>query len=77
MYAKKLTQEEKVLMAIYRTPGDADIDPIGKQLGLSDKSFRHTIHLLLRGNFIVKAGPEAVRLTAHGKKLCLHIEEEA
>lgn len=73
MSAKKLTQEEKVLLAILRTHKQAAIDTICKQLGLNDKSGRHAVHLLLHGNCIVKAGDDAVRITDHGKKVCEHL----
>ena len=76
MSRKKLTQEEKVLMAIVAAPQGIAIDAIGKSLGLTDKSFRHAIRLLLHGNFIAQDGPNAVHVTAHGKKLYSIIAEQ-
>jgi predicted transcriptional regulator len=70
MSAKKLTQEEKVLLAIFRTPHPAQILKIGQGLGLTDKSCRHAVHLLLHGNFVKKADGNAVQITEHGKQLC-------
>ena len=76
MSAKRLTQEEKVLMALFKAPEHSPITPIGRQLGLTDKSFRHAVHLLLHGNFIVRGGPDMIRVTEHGKKLCAILQEQ-
>lgn len=73
---KKLTQEEKVLLAIFRTPQHSDVLTIGRQLGLTDKSCRHAVQLLLHGNFITKIDHNTVKITDHGKKLCHHLESE-
>jgi predicted transcriptional regulator len=73
---KKLTQEEKVLLAIFRTQKPADVQMIGRQLGLSDKSCRHAVQLLLHGNFITKVDENTMQITKHGHNLCLHLEAE-
>ena len=74
---KRLTQEEKVLLAIFRTPKHADILTIGRQLGLTDKSCRHAVHLLLHGNFVKKVDADTVQITEHGKNLCHQLELES
>lgn len=76
MSAKKLTQEEKVLLAIYRSPKPPLILDIGRKLGLTDKSCRHAVHLLLHGNFVKKTGDDAVQITEHGKNLCQELESD-
>jgi hypothetical protein len=73
---KKLTQEERVLLAIFHTHGYADILTIGRQLGLSDKSCRHAVHLLQHGNFVKKRDEHSVHVTDHGKKLCQELEAD-
>ncbi len=73
---KKLTQEEKVLLTIFRTPPHADILTVGRALGLTDKSCRHAVHLLLHGNFITRVDENTVKIAEHGKKLCHQLEEK-
>jgi hypothetical protein len=75
--SKKLTQEEKVLLTIFRTPKHADILTVGRQLGLTDKSCRHAVHLLLHGNFVKRVDTNTVQVTEHGKNLCLQLEKES
>jgi predicted transcriptional regulator len=74
---KRLTQEEKVLLAIFRTSTHANVLTIGRQLGLTDKSCRHAVQLLTHGNFIKKKDEDTVQITAHGIRLCHQLETEA
>lgn len=76
MSSKRLTQEEKVLLVIFRSHHPVKILNIAHSLGLSDKSCHQAIHLLLHGNFIKKREDEKVELTEHGKKLCLKLIQE-
>ncbi len=74
--SSRRTQEEKLLLAIFHAPAGSTITTIGRQLGLTDKSCRHAMQLLLHGNFIRKIDNDTVRMTEHGVSLCQQLEHQ-
>ena len=72
MSETKITQEERILLAIHKEHGKCSVEALQKKLGMSDKSYAHTLHLLERGNFIKKV-EDIISITAHGQALCRHL----
>lgn len=69
MTMKKATQEERFLKKIFEKGGESSIIELAKELGISDKSFAHTIQLLTRGGYI-KKNESTVTITHRGIHFC-------
>jgi predicted transcriptional regulator len=74
MSETKITQEERVLLAIHKEQGKCSVEGLKKKLRMSDRSYMHTLHLLEHGNFIKKV-EDTISITAHGQALCRHLNE--
>lgn len=71
MSQRKSTKEERLLFAIaIETEGKLsspiDVKPLTQRLGFSEKQALKAIHLLARGNFIIKKGEWLIELASHG-----------
>jgi predicted transcriptional regulator len=73
MSETKITQEERILLAIHDAHGKCSVEALKKKLGMSDKSYMHTLHLLEHGNFIKKV-EDLISITAHGEALCRQLK---
>ncbi len=69
MSGGKVTQEERVLLAIFKSGTSCTASVLKKRLGMTDRSFTHTLHLLERGNCIKTEG-ETILITPHGTSIC-------
>jgi Mn-dependent DtxR family transcriptional regulator len=67
----RTTKEERTLLAIAKAVKSSsstcvNVEAIFKTMGFSEKQARKALHLLARGNFIIKRGEWVVEMTPHG-----------
>jgi len=75
MSEKKMTREEILLVSINTSKTQpVDSTKLGKQLGLSERGLKQSLHLLTHGNCIKRLDDSYVEITQHGKTICKHLE---